>query len=287
MLLERHRAGLHAVALSMLGHGPEAEDAVHDTFLVALRRMDGLREPVAVGAWLRTILRHACLARLPESRERPFERIEDLAGPALDALPEQSIDRLAVRDWVWSALEQLSEPLRLTAMLRHFSRASSYEEMAAICGVPIGTVRSRLSQARSKLGEALLETAARAHSDAGVLTAARRRHFDAVFDQYNRGSSELYAASCTDDITVWAGTMIVEGRKTAFRGLDEDIEVGVKLHVLGVVASPDITILEGRFENPRDDPLHCPPATTQVYLHRGEAIRAARFHYAPRPPEAA
>jgi RNA polymerase sigma factor (sigma-70 family) len=275
------------VALSILGHGPQAEDAVHDALLVALRRLDELREPAAFGAWLRTIVRHACLVQLSDARERPVERIEELAGPALDALPEQAVDRLAVRDWVWSALEQLSEPLRLTAMLRYFSHASSYEEMAAICGVPIGTVRSRLSQARSKLGEALLATAARAHSDAGALTAARRRHFDAVFDQYNRGSSELYAASCTAGIVVRVGTRIVEGRETVFRGLDEDIELGVKLHVLGVVASPDITILEGRFENPRDDPLHCPPATTQVYLHCGEAIRAARFHYAPRPPEAA
>jgi RNA polymerase sigma factor (sigma-70 family) len=287
MLLERHRAGLHAVALSILGHGPQAEDAVHDAFLVALRRLDELREPAAVGAWLRTVARRACLVQLSDLRERPVERIEELAGPAVDALPARAVDRVAVRDWVWTALEQLSEPLKLTAMLRYFSQASSYEEMAAVCGVPVGTVRSRLSQARSKLGEALLETAARAHSDAGALNAARRRHLDAVFDQYNRGSSELYAASCTDDITVRAGTMIMTGRETVFRGLDEDIEAGVKLHVLAVVASPDITILEGRFENPRDDPLHCPPATTQVYLHRGETIRAARFHYAARPSEAA
>jgi Fe2+ transport system protein FeoA len=80
--------------------------------------------------------------------------------------------------------------------------------------------------------------------------------------------------------------MTVQGRDEVFRGLDEDIEVGVRLHVLGVVASPEVTILEGRFENPPGDPMHCPPATTQVYLHRGEAIRAARFHYAPRPTAA-
>jgi RNA polymerase sigma factor (sigma-70 family) len=286
VLLGRHRAELHAVALRMLDYGPEAEDAVHDTFLVALGRLDELREPAAVRAWLRTILRRACLARLRDARERPLERIEDLAGPALDALPEQAIDRLAVRDWVWSALGDLSEPLRLTVMLRYFSRASSYEEIAAICGVPVGTVRSRLSEARRKLGEALAESAARAHADSGALTDARRRHFDAVFDDYNRGSSALYAASCSDDLVVRAGATIARGRDEVFRALDEDIAAGVKLHVLEVVASPDVTILEGRFENPADDPMHCPPATTQVYFHRGDAIRAARFHYAPRPAAA-
>ena len=44
-LLERHRALLLAVAVGMLGHGPQAEDAVHDTFVLALRRI-GLGEVV-------------------------------------------------------------------------------------------------------------------------------------------------------------------------------------------------------------------------------------------------
>ena len=287
LLLDRHRTRLHALALGMLGHGPEAEDAVHDTFVVALRSIDELREPSAVGSWLRTILRNACLMRLRDSHERPVERIEELAGPAPDAMPEQAIDRLAVRDWAWSALARLSEPLRLAVMLRYFSRASSYEQIAAVCGVPVGTVRSRLSQARIKLGEALVETASHAHSDAGTLTDDRRRHFAAVYDEYNRGSSDLYIASCTNDVEVSFGTDALRGPQELVRGLAEDLEVGVRQHVVEVVASPEITIVETRFENPSDDPSHCPPAATQVYFHRGEAIRAARIHHAPHQPTAA
>ena len=66
VLLERHRAPLHALALRILGHGPQAQDAVQDAFLIALRNIDRLREPQAVGAWLRVILRNVCLEPPPD-----------------------------------------------------------------------------------------------------------------------------------------------------------------------------------------------------------------------------
>ncbi|HYZ80193.1 MAG TPA: sigma factor [Solirubrobacteraceae bacterium] len=67
VLLERHRARLHAVALAMLGHGPDAEDAVQETFVIALQRIGELREPAAAGAWLTTVQTNVCRAR----RRRP------------------------------------------------------------------------------------------------------------------------------------------------------------------------------------------------------------------------
>jgi DNA-directed RNA polymerase specialized sigma24 family protein len=64
LLLERYRAPLYGLSLRILGHGSEARDAVHDTFLIALRRIDELREPSAVGGWLHAVLRNARRMRL-------------------------------------------------------------------------------------------------------------------------------------------------------------------------------------------------------------------------------
>ncbi|WP_420541956.1 RNA polymerase sigma factor [Rubrobacter calidifluminis] len=64
ILLERHWASLYGLALYMLGYGPEAEDIVQETFLVALGNIDRLRDPEAVGGWLRGITRNICLAQL-------------------------------------------------------------------------------------------------------------------------------------------------------------------------------------------------------------------------------
>ncbi len=50
---------------------------------------------------------------------------------------ERAIDRPALRDWVWTALDRLPEALRVTAMLRYFGSYASYEEISAILGMPV------------------------------------------------------------------------------------------------------------------------------------------------------
>ena len=100
------RAPLYALALRFLDHSSEAQDAVQDTFLTALRVIDRLRKPQAVGWWLRGILRNVCLRRLRERQQKcHFERPEgDLEWVFLEFSVEEAIDRLAMREWVWSAL---------------------------------------------------------------------------------------------------------------------------------------------------------------------------------------
>ena len=125
MLFERHRARLHAVAVGMLGYGPDAEDAVQDAIVIAMRRIGDLREPAAAGGWLATIVVNVCRARLRRPpHELPTADIVNARG-ALDSV-QQSIDQGALSDWIWTALERLPEPQRLTVMLRHFSTANSY-----------------------------------------------------------------------------------------------------------------------------------------------------------------
>src|SRR5919112_1152178 len=203
ILLERHRAPLHALALRFLGHGPDAQDAVQDAFLIALRTIERLREPEAVGGWLRGILRNVCLRRLRETRgevsldERAQQNVEERS---FEPSAEEYIDRLALREWVWAALYELPEVLRVTAMLRYFSSYSSYEEISAVLGVPVGTVRSRLNQVKVKLAEALLKTAGLEHDEARRLAESQTRFFTAAWNEYNRGQGyELFASAFSDD----------------------------------------------------------------------------------------
>ncbi len=49
-----------------------------------------------------------------------------------------------------------------------------------------------------------------------------------------------------------------------------------------VLAGRDVTVFEGDFENPSEDPFHCPPAMTQVFSYRNGRIHQVRFYYAPR-----
>lgn len=289
LLLERHRASLHGVALRLLGNGPQAEDAVHDAFLVALRRIDQLREPAAVGGWLRAVVRNVCLMRLREGRmELPLDQVALDSQPRfLEPSAEEAVESLALRDWVWTALGELPEVLRATAILRYFGHHSSYDEIAAILGVPVGTVRSRLNQVKLKLGDAILKTAAVAHDEARQLTEEYSRFLSEVGSDYNRGevNPEYLGVFAPDlEVVVSDGT-VLRGRSLFAEVLRGDTEAGVKLHVTNVLASRGITVLEGAWENPPDDPDHCPPGMSHVSIWRAGKIQRIYLYYAPRPGE--
>ena len=80
-------------------------------------------------------------------------------------------------------------------------------------------------------------------------------------------------------LTVAASDELIEGRAAITRSLAEDLEAGIRLRLLRVVAGAGLTVVEGAFRNPSDAPDHCPPFTTQVYRHRGEEIVSLHLAY--------
>ena len=291
ILLERHRAPLYALALRFLGHRPQqAQDIVQDVFVVALSTIEQLREPKAVGRWLRAILHNVCLMQMREARgEVPFDQLsgEDLRKDLSEPSAEEYIDRLATREWVWTALGELPEPLRVTAMLRYFGSYSSYEKISAILGVPIGTVSSRLSQVKVKLADALLKTARLEHDEARQLTESRARYFNAAWEEYSRGEGyELFVSAFSDDAVLFFPEGAVwHGRRPLAKDLEGDLEVGMTMHLTNFLANKDITVMEGDLKNPPEDPFHCPPSISMVGFHRdGKQIQRMRIYFtAPTP----
>ena len=167
-------------------------------------------------------------------------------------------------------------------MLRYFGTYSSYEEISALLGVPVGTVRSRLSQVKVKLAEALLKTAGLEHDEARKITESQTRYFTAAFDEYNRGRGyEMFVSASSDDLFYDRSDGASGGLGWLVEGLEDDLETGMKLHLTNIIASKDVTIIEGDLENPPDDPFHCPPATSQVYFYRDGRIYLMREYFAP------
>ncbi|MBV2353331.1 sigma-70 family RNA polymerase sigma factor [Streptomyces sp. J2-1] len=290
VLLARHQAGMRAVALGVLGFGPDAEDAVQDAALTALRSIGGLRDPRAAGPWLRMIVRNACRMRL-----RASATTVPLARPLLEAdgvpllrgtpTPEEVLDRHALRDWIWHAVSELPEPLQLTLMLRHFTGVTSYEHIASVTGVPVGTVRSRLSQARARVASALLATGDAAHADASALTEARHREGVETLAAAERGMfAEVVADRWDDGVELLGGRGERGGRDLLLRAMDRDLTAGVRQRVLRTVAGSSLTIWENELISPPDDPDHCPPAVVWVLSERDGRIQRLRlFHPTPYP----
>ncbi len=286
-LLERYRPRLHAVALGLLGYGPQAEDAVHETFLITLKKLHHVREPGAVGGWLHAILRNVCLMSLRGRREEiPIEELPPGAEPATDlSALEEKIDRMAVRDWVWTALSALPETLRVTAMLRYFGSYTAYEEIAAILGIQVGTVRSRLSQVKIKLADALLQAAGLDHSRERAEREALVEYHKDVWKKFSVRERDAFLSHYADDLRVtYPDGETLQGRIHLDREVDGDLEAGTRIIVQRILPSRDITLIEAAFQNPPNDPYRCPPGMTLVLTQRGGQTHRMKLYYAPRPP---
>jgi len=130
----------------------EAEDVVQDACIRAMRFFSSLRDDDARG-WLFTIVRNTWYSRVSR-------RAHVAAGSPLkngqDQWPDNALDpeeRLLQQDTVTvvrAALEQLPVDFREVIVLREIE-GLSYKEIAAVVGVPIGTVMSRLARARDRL----------------------------------------------------------------------------------------------------------------------------------------
>ncbi|MEU9990910.1 sigma-70 family RNA polymerase sigma factor [Streptomyces sp. NPDC048045] len=289
LLLARHQASMRAVAMSLLGYGPDAEDAVQDAALTALRRIGDVRDPEAVGAWLKAVVRNAARMRLRATREKPgldgLDHLPDHLPLCAHEPPhpERLIEQHAMRDWIWDAVEELPPQLRLVLMLRHFSGITSYQEIAAVCEVPVGTVRSRLSQARGKMARVLLSTAAHTHDDASALTEDSRQEALETLRASERGSlpreiSELWPAEAE-----MVGRFGRPGERIhPTPVMRRMLAAGVRQHVRHVVASRDITIWEMDVTNPAGATDPCPPTLAWLMLRQNRRVRTLRVVF-PEP----
>lgn len=126
--------------------GPSAEDLVQDTFVRAIRSFPRLRQSVSPRAYLFGIARNVSIDAL-RARRPTTELANEPAAPE----PDTPDDRLpAMR----AAIAQLPEPQREALQLK-LQQELSYEEIAEVLAIPIGTVRSRLHHAIATLRAAL------------------------------------------------------------------------------------------------------------------------------------
>lgn len=147
-LVERYQGRALGHALAITGDRDAAQDAVQDAFLAAYRGLRTFDPARAFYSWFYAILRNGCYKRLARRRG---DLVDDAAR--LDLLEAPTLppdERLAIE----RALAALSPADREIVMLRHFD-GLSYAELALSLGIPVGTVMSRLFNARRRLRDGL------------------------------------------------------------------------------------------------------------------------------------
>ncbi|WP_246215847.1 sigma-70 family RNA polymerase sigma factor [Microvirga makkahensis] len=142
---------LRAFAISLSGDVTYADDLVQTALLRGLENIDKFQPGTSMQAWLFTILRNQFYTDM-RRRRREVQDSDGVMAANLAILPEQGA-HLDYSDML-AALAQLSVEHR-EALLLVGAEGVSYEEAAQICGVNIGTIKSRINRARTRLAELL------------------------------------------------------------------------------------------------------------------------------------
>lgn len=155
VLLDRHVDRIHAVCRRICGPD-DAFDATQDALISITRSIDRFDGKCAFTTWMHRVATNAALDELRRRKRRPDpvapdpESVIALTPAPRSGDPERVVDRLDLD----AALAKLPDEFRIAVVLRDVADLD-YAEIATALGVPIGTVRSRISRGRAALAREL------------------------------------------------------------------------------------------------------------------------------------
>ncbi len=154
-LVLHYQNGVYSLAYRIMGEKESAADAAQEAFIIAFRRLETYRGG-NFRSWLLRIATNSCYDELRRRKRRPATPLDELPGaesddgPALPAdtdTPEQAMQQSELQQAIQNCIGDLQLDQR-TVLLLSDVEEMSYQEIAEITGVNLGTVKSRLSRAR-------------------------------------------------------------------------------------------------------------------------------------------
>lgn len=158
-LVAEHQHYLYNLALRVLKDENEALDLTQETFVRAWTALPNFRGQSQFRTWLYRIVTNLCYNRLPNLRRS----LTDLGDDVISELPETNLtfdnpargfESNELRFYLHNAIETLDESYRLLITLR-YQNELSYEEIASLLNLPLGTVKTGLFRAKEQLRRAL------------------------------------------------------------------------------------------------------------------------------------
>jgi RNA polymerase sigma-70 factor, ECF subfamily len=170
-VITNHSRRFRRIAVGRLGNAADAEDAVQDALLSALRHVDQFKGQAKMSTWLTTIVINSARMKLRRRVTWVQLALDETDGqrdlPLEDTLsdkrpgPEEAYREREIAETLAQATSRLSPTLRTTFQLRDID-GLSIRETADLLGVPAGTVKARLARARTRLKEVIKKSSPKA-----------------------------------------------------------------------------------------------------------------------------
>ena len=164
-VVARYKAKIYNYVYRMTGSSEDAEDLTQEVFIRMYTSIDSFRGQSSLNTWLFRIAGNLCIDRFRRAKNRaPAYSLDEPVGDAAQTQeiadhtyePHRLLESGEMAEQIQQALSRLPEKLR-AALLLHDIEGMPYEEIAQIVGCPLGTVKSRLFNARMQLRQQLSE----------------------------------------------------------------------------------------------------------------------------------
>lgn len=158
LLVQRHQRRVFNLVFGMVQQYEEASEITQETFLAAWQGLPSFRGDARFSTWLHRIAYNCALKQLEQrKRDRALEvaiQAEQITGSSENEHPDAVIEKHARQAIIQELLTKLPAKYRVVLVLRHLQEMT-YEEMAEILMMPIGTIKTHLFRARNLLKERL------------------------------------------------------------------------------------------------------------------------------------
>lgn len=165
-LVREYQNQVYRIALKMTGNEEDAFDLSQETFLKAYRSLGSFRGESGFGSWLYRMAANLCIDFLRRRKRRGADKVLSLDDTEPDGRsrevpdrryePQAALERRELRESVRAGLQRLPDEQRLILILRNVE-GLSYQEIAEVLKLELGTVKSRIARARARLAAILTE----------------------------------------------------------------------------------------------------------------------------------
>lgn len=162
-LMENYRGAIYNLLYKMVHNREETEDLVQEAFMKAFKALPSFNEEYAFSTWLYKIAVNNCIDHIRKKRLKTYSLDKPIRAkdgelerefPDVSMSPDKGILSREKSKLIAQAIDELPENYKTVIVLRH-NEEKSYEEIAQILDIPLGTVKARIFRAREMLKKAL------------------------------------------------------------------------------------------------------------------------------------
>ncbi|MEO8398970.1 MAG: sigma-70 family RNA polymerase sigma factor [Ignavibacteriaceae bacterium] len=280
-LVTYYHASLLSYALKICKYNNIAEDALQEAYINAYIHFNEVEQPEKLLSWLLTIVRRSCWLQMKSSKSFLPLSVKQIDSKIFDAGLERNFEQNNLNEYIHERINHLSDTLKIVVLMRYFTVYNDYESISEILGIPVGTIRSRLNEAKKQLKKvwnySLSDLPENIQRESSYWNEFYFTTFNNVHIEEN-SRLKLIEHILPNVKILYTSGKTATGREPIKKELDEDIKFGIRYNTQTVFNLKDIGIIQGENINSAEYPDRCPPTSTFIFKRIKEKAFFMQIH---------